>query len=1108
MQPNDPRPTKRAAARALRTHLRHHLGWLEGHPLEVMEGGDGSSPSIRWRVWTGSEGAPTEVEVGRETLRRAKTGLRGAMRKFPRALPRLVGDVDQWSAGIERRLELIAGVLHREEPLPSAEAASESGADVGSWPRWCAAELAWIVQGIEGQPRLAASDLQARLRAWRGALETVRAELGDEAARTGAIGVVTSALGDGGAGGRLREFLADPRVYSVALEPGDSGPLLVRIRRYLKKGAKGDPPVGPTAAPTPTPALGRELAALLGERLPRRVLRALDPLLDRRALEAWGEWWREYGATEREARSAIGKWVSSTATDPALVDRLDDLRERIEEIGEPPSPWTLEESRRLAMRLVDAAPDGVGDAVVEAVAATPDEEIPSHGKSGSSHAPSLVCGDWVDALEDELSGPRAKELARMQRRIALASGRSAQYRARVARAFSSMVVIRCTPRPRITWGLRGLAVRTLEEIAERGERGRRFLRDADQWSAAEALSGTLRAVEAVGAESTPPELIATLVLRARAAGSFYDEDLVARVALVGDPSRVEEIYAAAGDLDPDPDDFAALREVAVDPAAAEILAALFVDREFKQLKRLALLAGGVRRLGLDCAPPADPDVDAAGHPALAWVGPEVRQAARQLEALAGPIALDRALGSTFVRPARLEEELRTLSGIERPTWQQEARLEVLRERLRTPPVPKARHVASCLVRIERRLRRERVLAWERALAERLAHNLPEALRPRVADPAQLPLIGALAALRPSIRAIAWRLLEGETFADDPAHAAWRRRMEARGLRLDPWLEPSVERRAVSPAGRELTVRIERDPVEIFQMGRWFDTCLSPGEMNFFSVVANAADQNKRLAVVRDAQGVAQGRCLLALTSKGTMVAFYVYAHEERDWIVRQVRALAEELSEAVGAPLVGEGEIEVLVATAWYDDGTWDLTGRLAELEPGGQLAEALRAASPSRAHGLILDAIGEEMFEAAFERVVEARVLIESAERMRSLEPALRRRRLAPYAALDVARTLRGTDDELACEVLRLAVGRRRRRPLAVWHETSTGIAQILAEVGDPSLALRVLRLERATGDRADLARASAHAALGRVDRSRRILEALAAKGVEAARKRLVQEP
>ena len=81
--------------------IRRGLGWMTGFP-----DGAGQWVSI-------PSGKPrTKTEVGRTELRRATYTLNKLRREFPRALPRVVGDVDHW-ANLHRSL---LEILNRTSP--------------------------------------------------------------------------------------------------------------------------------------------------------------------------------------------------------------------------------------------------------------------------------------------------------------------------------------------------------------------------------------------------------------------------------------------------------------------------------------------------------------------------------------------------------------------------------------------------------------------------------------------------------------------------------------------------------------------------------------------------------------------------------------------------------------------------------------------------------------------------------------------------------------------------------------------------------------------------------------------------------------------------------
>ena len=137
----------------------------------------------------------------------------------------------------------------------------------------------------------------------------------------------------------------------------------------------------------------------------------------------------------------------------------------------------------------------------------------------------------------------------------------------------------------------------------------------------------------------------------------------------------------------------------------------------------------------------------------------------------------------------------------------------------------------------------------------------------------------------AIRILNLRLTRHEppwNLPDEEANQRFVARLAQLHLNLTPWLHPETTR-LDGPAGEPLTVSLEQDPLEIFYMGGYFDTCLSPGAVNFFSTVAIAeTDVNKQVLFARDRHRHVVGRCLLALTRNGGLLTFrpYSYAHEE------------------------------------------------------------------------------------------------------------------------------------------------------------------------------------------------------------------------------------
>jgi hypothetical protein len=217
--------------------------------------------------------------------------------------------------------------------------------------------------------------------------------------------------------------------------------------------------------------------------------------------------------------------------------------------------------------------------------------------------------------------------------------------------------------------------------------------------------------------------------------------------------------------------------------------------------------------------------------------------------------------------------------------------------------------------------------------------------------AQIAPIGALA---PGMRALALRVLRARAgpppwdLRDDPANRAFVERLRRAGSDPDPWVEGVGTVRVTTADGKVLDLRLEDDPLEILDMGKHFATCLSPGAMNYFSTFANVADVNKRVLFARDPAGRVVGRCLLALTATGGLLAFHAYAHDSSLKFGEVVEAFARDLAARMRVMVVPHGEVPRLVAPDWYDDGPVDLGGRFPFLKDGAPFRAAIPTMAPA----------------------------------------------------------------------------------------------------------------------------------------------------------------
>ena len=104
---------QRARIPHCRMYLRKELGWLPGFPLGQGHGRVSWMPAPQ----LGVKGAgPLELDA--EHLRRAASAWTMLVRDFPRALPRVVAELDRWKEEVPRILDWLTDAIHRGEPLP------------------------------------------------------------------------------------------------------------------------------------------------------------------------------------------------------------------------------------------------------------------------------------------------------------------------------------------------------------------------------------------------------------------------------------------------------------------------------------------------------------------------------------------------------------------------------------------------------------------------------------------------------------------------------------------------------------------------------------------------------------------------------------------------------------------------------------------------------------------------------------------------------------------------------------------------------------------------------------------------------------------------------
>lgn len=331
------------------------------------------------------------------------------------------------------------------------------------------------------------------------------------------------------------------------------------------------------------------------------------------------------------------------------------------------------------------------------------------------------------------------------------------------------------------------------------------------------------------------------------------------------------------------------------------------------------------------------------------------------------------------------------------------RLDNLQQRLENPKPLSPVRIERLQVKLARATRHALLERWIADLRDELYRHVTRILDiieipAWLLQPRQLSLLAPILQMeeRP-MRQLAIELLQRRcepppwSLVDHPANQAYLERITKRGINIEPWIQPPGEQTLTAQNGRQVVLSFADDPLDIVQMGEPFSTCLSPGDFNFFSVFANAADINKHVIYLYDAEEYHKAltdsgtdskrtnaglqsnrhilaRCLIALTDHGHILTFHPYCHDDTLGFEQLIVDLVADLASRMKTNVHDHGQVPTLVASDWYDDGPVDLLGRFDFLNPGSpfrrmlktiapdQLVPHLEAAiAPNRLHSLIL---------------------------------------------------------------------------------------------------------------------------------------------------------
>lgn len=178
-----------------------------------------------------------------------------------------------------------------------------------------------------------------------------------------------------------------------------------------------------------------------------------------------------------------------------------------------------------------------------------------------------------------------------------------------------------------------------------------------------------------------------------------------------------------------------------------------------------------------------------------------------------------------------------------------------------------------------------------------------------------------------------------------ANQAWLAKADSHGLDVQSWLTTPAMEELVD--GQPVRIEVAGNPTEILLMGTYFGTCLSLGDVNQMSVLANAYHANKQVVYVRDRRGKPLGRKLVAVSQDFRLLGYHCYVHEDgtsdklREAINVATAVYCSRWARRCGLELADGGTPEAIADHFWYDDDPcpWHRAAAQARAERYGVIA-------------------------------------------------------------------------------------------------------------------------------------------------------------------------
>ncbi|NIM14705.1 MAG: hypothetical protein GTO45_22160 [Candidatus Aminicenantes bacterium] len=960
---------KSGAISKVRTLMKSYLFWVSGFPIGLTDQG-----KLDWVVAPNIGHRPTEqIQLDGQRLRQATYTVKRLCKDFPRALPEVVGNVNQWKEGIFRLLELLKPPVHQGTSLAShlyqieglyPPAIADKAAEIVKSHRILKPLIdasSWIYCPAPGDAKQTLNWIQKNAPHLEGIAKAFDKLEGVTLCFS--LWYLAKAEGENRIDSLVR-LLGDRQTHQTAFSGGVE--FAERIASTVKKKRVTPEEI---SLEIPKGQLGAELKRWTywlvqqDSKTRRRSLALFKLIRPEYALEAWTKFWAgaDKGLTALNKQMPLRRRPENREQVRKLRGRFIRLRDR--------APSTLNCKLLMESLRLEAAPEASGRfrMICQALQA-----VPNDSKMPVVRARFLVYWSFMVAEAEK------HNLHRIQLMVTSFGSYLKKKKDKLAIALRPWKNIYSDYKYR--WYGHCLDYDILEKLPINDDIPRFFV----------ALDCLLEKLPK-GIYNEEAETLAALV------GVCHDPVLAVKLFLQLKGKKISSNYFRTKLLEmalaltrDDPGCFGDVVEFlqGCEYRDDKVFDSIVADAD-QVLRKLGLSSfllqllkeGHFRRL-LECGYKqllvrkikADEQVE----PPIFAAPVETGWIERLPEVLHGELlrlgsvhkqperAANSILAKDFPDPVKLKKELAAINRRLQGAGQAEAGKEklmcrkiALEKRLEQQQMPSPARLERLQAKIRRAIHDAVVDEWERYLDSKLIRSLSAYLgiesKPEwLFEPRVLKMLHAVMELEPGEnKALASRLLRLRVLPppwdlrDDEPNRNFIEEMERRGIAMNVWVKGAGVVEMEGPKGQKVRLQLEDDLLEIFFMGAHFKTCLSPGDFNFFSVFANAADINKRVLYARDTKGKVLGRCLLALTKEGGIVTFHPYTHDETLKFAEMVRDFVNDLAAKMNTIVVPEGHVQKLVADKWYDDGPEDLTKRFAFLEDGSKFRKRLAAIEP-----------------------------------------------------------------------------------------------------------------------------------------------------------------